>query len=92
MQSSTSMSAATAVTGFVMEEMRKMASSATGVPPPASSVPATPRWTSPFRATSHETPTTPPLSTWPPTISSSRLIPSVVNPALMAASSLVHHC
>ena len=75
------MSAAIAVTGFVIDEIRKMVSSATGGPPPASSVPATPWWTSPRRATSHDAPTTLPPSTWPPTTSSKRLIPSVVNPA-----------
>ena len=53
--SSTRISAATAVTGLVIDEMRKMLSRAAS--------PATPTWTSPPRATAHTSPWTSPRST-----------------------------
>ena len=62
-QSSTRIRAATAVTGFVIDEMRKMVRSSTARSDGPPAVPAAPVRTSPRRATAQASPTALPRST-----------------------------
>jgi quercetin dioxygenase-like cupin family protein len=77
----TSSSAATAVTGRVIEVMRKIASGRIGSRPPTAAVPTASMCTSPPRASPSTSPGTRPAVTWPAITSCSRSSPGLDKPA-----------